>query len=191
MKRGMFIITALAAALGATTALAYAHFSYAWLLSLLITFGTVFYHFAMRLAVGYTVNAIFHNRFDYNRAYFRSRPFEKRLYARLGVRRWMGRLPTYSPETFSTARHTWDEIAAATCQAEVVHTLIALLSFWPIAAIPWLGAPWVFIITSVLSAAFDLLFVCIQRYNRPMLVRQIARRARQSAPLLANKNNCK
>lgn len=178
MKRGMFIITASAALLCAVSALAYVRFSYAWLLSLLITFGTIFYHFAMRLAVGYAINGIFHNRFDYNRAYFRPRPFEKRLYARLGVRKWMGRMPTYSPDTFSTALHSWEEIAGATCQAEVVHTLIALLSLLPIALIPWLGTPGVFIITSVLSAAFDLLFVCIQRYNRPMLLRQIARRAR-------------
>ena len=178
MKRGMAVIAILSGALTALAVLAYGKLGTAWILSAAISFGTVFYHFAMRLAVGHTLNALFHNRFDYTRAWFRPRAFEKRLYATIGVRRWMGRLPTYSPDTFSRALHTWEEIAQATCQAELVHECIALLSFLPLATIPVFGAPWVFVITSVLAAAFDLLFVCIQRYNRPMLLRQIARQQR-------------
>ena len=166
MKRGMAVIAILSGALTALAVLAYGKLGTAWILSAAISFGTVFYHFAMRLAVGHTLNALFHNRFDYTRTWF------------LGVRHWMGRLPTYSPDTFSRALHTWEEIAQATCQAELVHECIALLSFLPLATIPVFGAPWVFIITSVLAAAFDLLFVCIQRYNRPMLLRQIARQQR-------------
>lgn len=175
MKRSMMITTLLSGLLTTASAALYFCCAYVWLLPLLITFATTFYHFAMRLLVGYTVNAICHNRIDCTRPWFRPRAFEGRLYALLRVRHWKRKMPTYAPDTFSKAIHGWEEIAGASCQAEVVHELIVILSFLPLAAIPFLGAPWVFVITSVLSAAFDLLFVCIQRYNRPMLLRQIAK----------------
>ena len=50
------------------------------ILSIAITFGTISYHFLMRLAVGYVVNGIFHNRFNYSRKWFQEKKFEKHLY---------------------------------------------------------------------------------------------------------------
>lgn len=50
------------------------------LLSIAITFGTVSYHFLMRLAVGYVINGLYHNQFDYSKKWFQERQFEKRLY---------------------------------------------------------------------------------------------------------------
>ena len=66
--------------------------------------------------------------------------------------------------------HTWDEIAQAMCQAELVHETIVILSFLPILAGIRFGAYPVFIITSVLAAAFDMMFVIMQRYNGPRIV---------------------
>ena len=69
--------------------------------------------------------------------------------------------------------HSWDEIAQAMCQAELVHEVIIILSFLPIfAAIPF-GALPVFVITSILSAGFDAMFVIMQRYNRPRIMKLI------------------
>ena len=69
--------------------------------------------------------------------------------------------------------HTWDEIAQAMCQAELVHEVIIILSFLPIlAAIPF-GALFVFVFTSILSAGYDAMFVMMQRYNRPRIVKMI------------------
>ena len=62
--------------------------------------------------------------------------------------------------------HTWDEIAQAMCQAELVHETIVVLSFLPVAASVWFGAAAVFLVTSLAAAAFDLMFVMMQRYNR-------------------------
>lgn len=141
------------------------------LLTLCITFGTIAYHFVMRLGVGATVNGIFHNKMNYNKWWFRPRRFEKRLYGFLRVKRWKKFVPTYDPDTFSAKEHTFEELVQATCQAEVVHEIIVVLSFAPILfAIPF-GALGVFLITSVLSAALDTVFVILQRYNRPRLVR--------------------
>ena len=50
-----------------------------------------------------------------------------------------------------------------------------LLSLLPIAFIPLLGGAAAMIITSVLAMAFDSLFVIIQRYNRPRLVKIMTR----------------
>ncbi|MBR4079605.1 MAG: hypothetical protein IKK29_05285 [Christensenellaceae bacterium] len=138
---------------------------------LAITFGTAAYHFMMRLAVGYAVNGIMHNRADYTKKWYQICGFEQKLYKKLGVKAWKDKLPAYNPSLFSVKDHSFEEIAQATCQAEIVHEIIAVLSFLPIIAARWFGAAAVFIVTSVLSACFDLLFVMIQRYNRPRLVR--------------------
>lgn len=79
-------------------------------------------------------------------------------------------LPTYAPHLFDHKKHRWDEIAQASCQAELVHETIILLSFVPIVFSIWAGAIMVFTITSVLAAAFDMTFVIIQRYNRTRIV---------------------
>jgi len=141
------------------------------LLSLAITFGTIAYHFIMRLIVGAAVNGIMHNRADYTKKWYRLHEFEKKLYRKLGVKTWKDKLPAYNPSLFSVKEHSFEEIAQATCQAEIVHEIIAVLSFLPIFTVRWFGAIVVFVVTSILAACFDLLFVMIQRYNRPRLIR--------------------
>ena len=80
-------------------------------------------------------------------------------------------MPAYEGDLFDPRKHSWDEIAQAMCQAELVHETIALLSFLPLLAVRWFGSFGVFLITSVLSALLDLMFVTMQRYNRPRVVR--------------------
>lgn len=105
-------------------------------LSALITFGTISYHFVMRLFVGAGVNGI-------------------------------------SEETFSVEKRSLDEIVQATCQSEITHEVIAVLSFLPLLASLKFDSFMVFFITSLLAACFDLSFVIIQRYNRPRLVKLV------------------
>lgn len=142
---------------------------------LTITAGTFSYHFLMRLAVGFAFDLTVNNRIDHTHPWFRLRRFETALYDRLQVGKWKSSLPTFDPDAFDRHQHSWDEITQAMCQAELVHEVIALLSFLPIAASPWLGAPVVFIVTSVLAAAFDLTFVVLQRYNRPRVLKIVER----------------
>ena len=56
-------------------------------------------------------------------------------------------------------------------QIIMLHEVIIVLSFLPVAASVRLGAFWVFFITSLLAACYDGIFVVAQRYNRPRLVR--------------------
>ena len=146
-----------------------------WADGFAITFGTFFYHFAMRLAVGYGIDAIMGNKADLRKAWFQTQPFESRLYKVLGVKNWKASLPTYAPDVFDPKQHGWVQIAQATCQAEIVHEVIIVFSFLPLlTAIPF-GGFWIFLITSILAATFDLCFVIMQRFNRPRIMKLIAK----------------
>ena len=66
------------------------------------------------------------------------------------------------------------------CHAELVHEVIVALSFTALLpAIPFGEFP-VFLITAVLAAAFDSMFVMVQRYNRPRIVMILGRRAKRT-----------
>lgn len=146
--------------------------------SLAITFGMTSYHFLMRLAVGYTVDGIFHNQMNYNKKWFQEKALEKRLYKVLKVKKWKDKMPTFAPELLDLKVHTVEEIAGAMCQSEVVHLIIVMLSFVPILATLLWGSFWVFLITSVLAAGFDSMFVIMQRYNRPRIIRILEKRGK-------------
>ncbi len=142
---------------------------------LYITFLTFSYHFVMRLVVGFGIDKFHKGDFDYNSKWFQPKKFEKKLYKILKVKKWKSHIPTWSPENFETKRHTLPEIVAAMCNAEVVHEIIIVLSFAPILFSLEYGVPAVFIITSILSATIDMIFVIVQRYNRPRIVKIINR----------------
>lgn len=142
---------------------------------LTITAGTFAYHLLMRLAVGAVYDRAMNNRADYRLWWFQPRRFEPKLYEWLRVGQWKTGMPTYDPQAFDRHLHSWDEIAQAMCQAELVHETIVVLSFVPVAASVWLGAPAVFLTTSLLAAAFDGMFVIMQRYNRPRILKIVNR----------------
>lgn len=144
-------------------------------LALSITAGVIFYHFAMRLAVGIAINALMKNRANYNAWWFRERKWEKGFYGFIKVKKWKKFAPTYAPDTFSPSVKSWEEIAMATCQAEIVHEIIIALSFLPLFLIIPFGEPLVFILTSVISALIDTVFVILQRFNRPRIIKLIQR----------------
>lgn len=152
----------------------YLKFNTDFLITLAITFGTVLYHFVMRLAVGFLVPHSFH----YTDKFFTEKKFEKRLYKALRVKKWKRFMPSYNPDSYSIKNdiHSLEIIADTTCRNEVIHLVIALLSFVPIFFISFFGAAAVFIITSILSCMFDMIFVIMQRYNRPRLVKIIDRK---------------
>ena len=145
------------------------------LLSLAITCGTVTYHFLMRFLVAFMYNSVMHNKADYRKCWYQVRKYEKILYEKLKVKKWKNIMPTYDPAIFDPGQHTWDEIAQATCQAELVHETIVVLSFVPVIAGVWFGGYSVFMITSILAAMFDMLFVMIQRYNRQRIMKLVNR----------------
>ncbi len=180
MVRMMNALTAASLAIAAAGGWLYRVCGYGVFLTLSITFGTMFYHLGVRLMVGAVFQRAMGNRADYSKKWYRLRPWENGLYRRLGVKNWKEKMPTYYPAQFSPKLHTWDEIAQAMCQSELVHETNMVLSFPPVIAYRWFGALPVFLLTSVLAAAFDLMFVMMQRYNRPRVIK-IALKQRQNS----------
>ena len=142
----------------------------------LVSFITTSYHFVMRIVVGRIIDGIYHNRMNYNNKWFKVSNIENKIYEIIKVREWKNYMPTYTPETFSLKHRTLEEIAKGMCQSEIVHEIIVVLSFMPILAIPCLGRPLAFIVTSILAACFDMIFVIMQRYNRPRIVKLLEKR---------------
>lgn len=147
------------------------------LLPLAITSGTIAYHFVMRLMVGLAFHATMRNKADYRKRWYQVSNWEMAVYEKLKVKQWKRRMPTYDPALFDPRLHTWEEIVQAMCQAELVHETIAVLSFLPILAGIWFGEYPVFIVTSVLSAACDMVFVIMQRYNRQRVTKLLNRKS--------------
>lgn len=154
-------------------------------LSLAITFGTISYHVVMRLLVGLAFCIVMKNRADYKKRWYHVSRHEMAIYERLNVKKWKRRMPTYDRTLFDPRLHTWEKIAQAMCQAELVHETIALLSFLPIIAGIWFGAYPVFVVTSVLAAGCDMLFVMMQRYNRQRIM-TLLQRERQKKQMRTN-----
>lgn len=137
------------------------------------------YHLGLRLILG-KVSGLFPIRADM--AWFRERNFEKKLYALLRVKKWKRHMPTYAPGTFSLENRTLSQIADTMAKAELDHWLnegISLLSI--LFALLW-GEIWIFLLTAMGAMVFDGLFVVIQRYNRPRVLRVIRRRKHAENP---------
>ncbi len=168
-------ITATSAAITVITALLFHRFNIAVYETLAITFGTVFYHFFMRLMVGLLYQKKCNNKIDYTKRWFYVGEREMKLYRRLQVRKWKKHLPTYRNDFFDLGTKTYEQVLMATCQSELVHETIVVFSFLPIIASVWFGASGIFVITSVVAAWFDTLFIILQRYNRPRIIKLLKR----------------
>lgn len=171
-RKGMERLTWFLAAATAVLIVVYWQTRADWVLSCAISFGTTLYHFAMRLLAGLLVPLCV-RKYNHSNWWFRPRKWENSLYHKLKVRKWKKNLPTFDPSQFSTQTNTLPQIVQNMCQAELVHVVIVIFSFVPLAFIPILGAFWVFLITSLASALLDCVFIFAQRYNRPRLVRII------------------
>lgn len=147
------------------------------LLTLTVAIGTTFYHMAIRLLIGYAFDQLVNNRTNFEKRWYQVTRWETVLYEKIRVRQWKKKIPTYDAALFDPTRHSWTDIARAMCQAELIHEVNMAASFIPLAFSIWFGALPVFVTTSILAAACDLIFVILQRYNRPRILRLAHRKA--------------
>lgn len=176
MPRMMKLAALVSLTLFAASAALFYRFGGETYLTLTIASGTTFYHLGVRLGISALYRAGMRNRADYTKQWYRPRAWEAPLYRFLRVKAWKGKMPTYDIGSFSRGEHTWEEIAQAMCQSELVHETNIVASFLPVLASRQFGAFGVFLITSVCAAAFDLLFVILQRYNRSRVIRLLEKR---------------
>ena len=148
-----------------------------WILSAAISIGTTLYHFAMRLAVGFLIPLCI-KKYDCQNWWFRPRKWETVFYRKLQVKKWKKHLPTFDPKKFSTEIYTLPQIVQNMCEAEIVHEIIVVFSFLPLAAVPVFGEFPVFLITSLAAGLFDCVFIIAQRYNRPRIIRLMQKGAK-------------
>ena len=171
MRKKMILIT-LISLIGLLVSVVIYHFTgNRVVFSAAITCGTTFYHLGIRLAVGSLVNARYHNQMDYTNKWFAEKTFERKLYKTIQVKKWKKWLPTFNPQDFDLKSRSLTEIVQVTCQSEVVHEVNMILSFVPLVFSVWFGSLGVFLLTSFAAFIFDSIFVIMQRYNRPRLMR--------------------
>jgi len=147
---------------------------------------TILYHFWLRIIMG-SVTRRFPIR--YTAWWFKERRFERRLYKLLRVRKWKGKVLTYDPDAFLLEKHGYEGVANAMAKAETDHWINELISlstmFFPLL---W-GAPWLFISTGIVGMLFDMQFILVQRFHRPIIVRVIDKeRKRKTRRALAKKS---
>ena len=143
----------------------YLHLQIDWIESLAITFFTTSYHIVIRLLSPLILSLLFHHKYNYQIWW------ETKLYKGLKVKQWKRQVMVFDPSQFSLKIHSIQEVINNMCHAELVHELIMLFSILSILFTIPFGALPVFLITAICATLFDSLFVMIQRYNRPRLVR--------------------
>lgn len=180
MKKTLKRITAILLVLSVVFVLLNFYLKTDLFLILSITFCTALYHFAMRLFVGEICNKFIEPKLNYNAKWFNEKKFEKKLYKFLKVKKWKKFAPTYSPESFSLKDNSKEDIIRTMCGAEVVHELIIVFSFLPIIFSGLLDSFYEFLFTSIIAALVDSVFVIIQRFNRPRVIKLLKRSERQS-----------
>lgn len=137
----------------------------------------IMYHLWLRIIMG-NVTKLF--RIEYTMSWFKERPFEKKLYKLLKVRRWKDKALTYNPELFSVKDCSLAEIANTMAKAETDHWINEIISVSSILFSLLWGKVWIFAITAFVAMIFDAQFILIQRYNRPRIVRIIEKKAKKN-----------
>ena len=138
---------------------------------------------AFNFGIAFLVRCLPKRLFSCNRAFYRAFHFEKRLYRILRVNRWKDHLPEAGGLAGFSKRSLAGELTlpyvetflTETCIAEVGHLCIGVLGFCSVGFSWLLPDPYPYIPLFLGFAALDLLvqllFVIIQRYNRPRLMR--------------------
>ena len=180
MKKKMILMTVFFAAGLIAFGISYYFTGVPVLFTFAITFGTCLYHFGIRLIVGHGIDAIYRNKMNYNRWWFRERKHEAGFYKFLHVQKWKKIMPTYTSDAYDVKKHSLEEIVQVTCQSEVVHEINMVLSFVPIIFTIWFGSFVAFLVTSIAAFIFDSIFVIMQRYNRPRLRRIMELQAKRA-----------
>lgn len=150
-----------------------------FLLPVSITLLTTLTHFVLRLLIAALVSIAFTrktNSLNFNNAWFREKKWEKEFYNFIKVKKWKSKMMTYDPSLFDLEKQGLGNLIKESCRAEVIHEAIAITSFLPLLYTFLFGTFPVFLITSIIATVYDMLFVFIQRFNRPRILKILERK---------------
>lgn len=164
----IMIITIICTALSAYM---YIQMTYELLLYISVILGSVSAHFIIMHVSAPFVFIIFRKKFNYSSFWFAPKKFEKNLYKILRVKELKTMVPAYESDEYSLKSHIAEEVIMNMCHAEVVHEVISITSYLPIIYGLVISHWGVLILTSFVFSCCHLIFVMIQRYNRPRIVR--------------------
>lgn len=171
INKFMWTAAGLFAVLGVIFLVSHLHHDNRYSFTCFITFLTCFYHFAYRLSV----NAIFSKqlrKMNCKSKWFTVKNFEASLFKLFKVRRWKEKLPDLLPSVKSNSDFSSEELLRETCRTEIIHEINIVLSFVPFAASVAYGShKWIFLLTGLITAVFDLGFVIFHRHFRTRLVK--------------------
>lgn len=139
-----------------------------------ILFMLASYHLIVRLVIGTLCDAALEKGIDTENHWFADSYTEQSIYRALGVKRWKNKLPAPDAWKFSIKKRSLEDVIAETCRTELVHEIAIAASLISVFLTIPFGYLWFFILTAVLAIVFDLVFIAVQRYNRPRLVRTAA-----------------
>lgn len=134
----------------------------------------ILYHFGLRIAFG-KLTKLFNIR--YTHPWYRPRHFERKLYKVLRVRKWKDKVLTFDPDSYSFKNRTLEQLATTMSKSELDHWINEIISIFSVLfALVWGCLP-AFLITAVLAMLFDAQFIIVQRYNRPIVIKLMEKRA--------------
>lgn len=141
---------------------------------------SVSYQLIVRLFIGIVCEGLFKDGVDYdNSGWFETSDSEEGFYRRLNIRRWKGRLPEFEETDFSLKKHGVENLIIETCRTEVRHEVNMIASFVSLFLGVFFGRLWIFFVIALVSALIDFVFVAVQRYNRPRMIKIASKQRRK------------
>lgn len=139
-----------------------------------VTTFTITYHLWLRIIFG-NITTLFKKRIRYNCWWFKEKRGERTFYDFIRVKVWKSKALTYDPSAFSLKDNSLEQIAVNMAKAEADHWINVGISLSTLLfALIW-GQGWIFAITAFLAILFDGQFIIIQRFNRPRVVKLLAK----------------
>lgn len=144
---------------------------YSWLYYSGIVIGMIAVHFVIMHMAAPIAFFAFGRRFNYNSFWFKPKKFEKPLYEFLRVKRWKTHVAAYNQNEYSIEMYGTYGVIMNMCYAEVVHELIFVMSYLPILFGIYISNYLLLFALCCLFSCSHLIFIIIQRYNRPRVVK--------------------
>lgn len=93
------------------------------------------------------------------------------LYEMLKVKKWKNRVFSYDKSEYLLSKHTPAEVIMNMCHAEIVHEVIAVTSYLSVLLGLLVDHYLILLVSAFCFSLCHLVFVFVQRYNRPRVVR--------------------
>ena len=146
-----------------------------WALIVGMIMGYTAIHFVLMFISAPIVFLFFRMKYNYHHCWFEPKKFEKKLYRIFKVKKWKNKIPTYDSRAYSLSEQNIMKAIQMTCHAEIVHEVIAVLSYLPVLFGLVISKWELLIVLSTVFSMIHLLFSTVQRYNRPRLIRHYER----------------